>query len=113
MFRFPLPFFFIGICLSLILPAARAETSRNLPAEMRAALWLKADENLEFYQGGNGTVVSTWKSKVGNLTATQSSNESATVEGNQTIANNKDAIFFPPGTDYGYFEILNKINCAR
>ena len=110
MFRFPLPFFFIGICLSLMLANARAEPSRNLPAEMGAALWLKADENLEFYQGGNGTVVSTWKSKVGNLTATQSSNESATVEGNQTIANNKDTIFFPPGTDYGYFEILNKTN---
>ena len=64
MFRFPLPFFFIGICLSLMLANARAEPSRNLPAKMGAALWLKADEGLELDARGNGTVVSKWESKV-------------------------------------------------
>ena len=113
MLRFPLPFFLIGICVSLMLAHARAETSRDLPAKMGAALWLKADERLEFNVGGNGTVVSTWQSKVGNLTATQSSNESARIEGNQTTANNKDAIFFPKGSGasgYGYFEIPSNFN---
>ena len=117
MFRFPLPFFFIGICLSLMLANARAEPSRNLPAEMGAALWLKADEGLELDARGNGTVVSKWESKVEKdgkkLIATQSSNESARIEGNQTIANNKDAIYFPQGNatgGYGYFEILSNFN---
>jgi hypothetical protein len=106
MFRVPLPFFLTGICLSLMLAQARAETqgepdssySRNLPADMGAALWLKADENLYCYPRGNGTVVATWRSKVGDLTATQSPTETARIEGNQTIANNKPAIFFPKGS---------------
>jgi len=114
MFRVPLPFFLTGICLSLMLAQARAETSRNIPAEMGAALWLKADENLLCHPGGNGTVVATWRSKVGNLTATQSPTEMARIEGNQTIANNKDAIFFPKGhtnsEGYGYFEIPSSFN---
>ena len=93
-----------------------AVVSRNLPVEMGVdvALWLKADEKRAFHAGvGNGTVVSTWKSKVGNLTATQSSNQSARIEGNQTIGNNKEAVFFPPGseeTGYGYFEIPSNFN---
>lgn len=80
---------------------------------MGAALWLKADENLELYQGGDGVVVKKWKSKVGGLVATQSSNESARIEGNQTTPNNKNAIFFPQGNatgGYGYFEIPNNFN---
>jgi hypothetical protein len=114
MFRLPLQCFLLGICLSLTLANALAETSRNLPAEMGAALWLKADEERTFHTGvGNGTVVSTWKSKVGNLTATQSSNQSARIEGNQTIGNNKEAVFFPPGSGgsgYGYFKIPGNFN---
>lgn len=99
-----------------MLADARAQTSRNLPADLGADgadLWLKADEGLELYEGGNGTIVSTWQSKVGNLTATQSSNESARIEGNQTTANNKEAIFFPQGngaSGYGYFEIPSNFN---
>ena len=113
MFRAPLSFFLIGICLALMLTSARAEISRNLPAEMGAALWLKADERLELDTEGNGTVVSKWGSKVGNLTATQSLNESARIEGNQTTPNNKYAIFFPQGNatgGYGYFEIPSNFN---
>ena len=98
-----------------MLAHARAETSRNLPSEMGAALWLKADERNG--GGGNGTVISQWGSKVGkvgeNLIATQSSNESAFIKGNQTTANNKDAIFFPQGSGtsgYGYFEIPSNFN---
>jgi hypothetical protein len=96
-----------------MLADARAQTSRNLPVDMGADLWLKADEGLELYEGGNGTVVSTWQSKVGNLTATQSSSESARIEGNQTTTNNKEAIFFPQGngaSGYGYFEIPSNFN---
>jgi hypothetical protein len=80
---------------------------------MGADLWLKADEGLELDARGNGTVVSKWESKVEKdgkkLIATQSSNESARIEGNQTLTGiNKAAIFFPPGSGgigYGYFEI--------
>ena len=117
MFHFPLLCFLLGTCLSFTLANALAEASRNLPAEMGAAgaaLWLKADEKRAFHTGvGNGTVVSTWKSKVGNLTATQSSNQSARIEGNQTIGNNKEAVFFPQGSGeagYGYFEIPSNFN---
>ena len=111
MFRLPLQCFLLGICLSLTLTDALADPSRNLPAEMDAALWLKADEKRAFHTGvGNGTIVATWKSKVGTLTATQSSNQSARIEGNQTIGNNKEAIFFPSGTGYGYFEIPSNFN---
>jgi len=114
MFRIPLPLFLTGICVSLMLAQARAETSRSIPAEMDAALWLKADENLIFHPGGNGTVVANWRSKVGNLTATQSPTQTARIEKNQTIANNKNAIFFPKGhtnsEGYGYFEIPSSFN---
>ena len=111
MFRLPHLFFLLGIFFSLKLANAQEELPRNLPAEMGAALWLKADERLELYAGGNGTVVSKWESKVGNLTATQSSSESARIEGNQTIGNNKAAIFFPPSNEgYGYFEIPSNFN---
>ena len=109
MLKTPRPLLLVATCISLTFAAAQAEDlSRNLPAEMGAALWLKADEKLELYARGNGTVVSSWQSKVGNLTANQSSSESARIEGNQTISNNKAAIFFPQGNatgGYGYFEI--------
>lgn len=111
MFRCPLLCFLVGTCLSLTLANALADTSRNLPAEMGAALWLKADERNG--NGGNGTIVPQWESKVGNLIATQSSNESASIKGNQTTGNNKDAIYFPQGNatgGYGYFEIPDNFN---
>ncbi len=109
MFRFPHLFFLLGIFFSLTLAKALEEPSSNLPADKGAVLWLKADD----VQGRNGTVVTEWKSRVGNLTATQSANESARIEGNQTTGNNKPAIFFPQGNatgGYGYFEIPSNFN---
>jgi hypothetical protein len=114
MLKTPRPLLLVATCISLTFAAAKAQyLSRNLPAEMDAALWLKADEKLELYARGNRTVVSSWQSKVGNLTANQSSSESARIEGNQTISNDKHAIFFPTGNatgGYGYFEIPSNFN---
>lgn len=122
MLKTPRPLLLVATCISLTFAAAQAEDlsedlPRNLPAEMGAALWLKADEKLELYARGNGTVVSKWESKVEKdgkkLIATQSSNESARIEGNQTIGGNKAAIFFPQGNatgGYGYFEIPSNFN---
>ena len=126
MLKTPRPLLLVATCISLTFAAAQAgdlsgnlsgNLSRNLPAEMGAALWLKADEKLELYARGNGTVVSSWQSKVEKdgkkLIATQSSNESARIEGNQTIGGNKAAIFFPQGNatgGYGYFEIPSNFN---
>ena len=118
MLKTPRPLLLVATCISLTFAAAQAEDlPRNLPAEMGAALWLKADEKLELYARGNGTVVFNWESKVEKdgkkLIATQSSNESARIEGNQTISNDKHAIFFPTGNatgGYGYFEIPSNFN---
>jgi hypothetical protein len=118
MLKTPRPLLLVATCISLTVAATQAEDlsedlPRNLPAEMGAVLWLKADEKLELYARGNGTVVSSWQSKVGILTANQSSSESARIEGNQTIGGNKAAIFFPQGNatgGYGYFEIESNFN---
>ena len=111
MFPFPQLFFLLGIFFSLTLTDALAEPAPTLPSDIGAALWLKADD----VQGGNGTVVTEWKSRVGNLTATQIAYNSPPIVLKQTIGNNKPAIFFPPNPDngkYRYFEIPSNFSTA-
>ena len=105
MFPFPQLFFLLGIFFSLTLTDALAEPAPTLPSDIGGAvLWLKADD----VQGGNGTVVTEWKSRVRDLIATPIANVSPLIVLKQTTGNNKPAIFFsqsPANGEYRYFEI--------
>ena len=65
--------FLLGMWIATLACLGASEPGRDLPAEIEGlALWLIADEGVEFHEGvGNGMIVKEWKSKVGGLSANQ------------------------------------------